>query len=192
MLNIVLFGPPGSGKGTQSEHLIKQFELIHLSTGDILRVEIAAQTELGVEAQKRMDKGELVPDEVVISMISKIIEKNKNAKGFIFDGFPRTQAQAEALDEMLLVHSTKVDLLVMLDVDEEVLKKRLILRGEKSGRADDVNIEIITNRINVYRSLTKPVSKYYKKQGKSFPINGMQTEAEVYSDISHVMRKFVK
>ncbi len=192
MLNIVLFGPPGSGKGTQSEHLIKQFELIHLSTGDILRVEIAAQTELGIEAQKKMDKGELVPDEVVISMISGIIERNKDAKGFIFDGFPRTIAQAESLDEMLSAHSTKVNLLIMLDVDEDEIKKRLILRGEKSGRGDDINIDIITNRINVYRLQTKPVSKYYKKQGKSFPINGMQTEEEVYSDIAHVMGKFVK
>ncbi|MBI5542037.1 MAG: adenylate kinase [Bacteroidia bacterium] len=192
MLNIVLFGPPGSGKGTQSERLIKDYQLIHLSTGDILRTEIAAQSQLGIEAQKKMDKGELVPDSVVISMISGIIEKNSNAKGFIFDGFPRTQAQAEALDEMLAIHFTKVDLLLMLDVDEEVLKKRLVLRGEKSGRGDDVNIDIITNRINVYRSQTKPVSKYYKKQGKSFPINGMQTEEEVYSDIVHVMGKFVK
>jgi adenylate kinase len=192
MLNIVLFGPPGSGKGTQSERLIQNYGLKHLSTGDILRVEIAAKSELGLEAKKRMDKGELVPDEVVIEMISGIIAKNKDAKGFIFDGFPRTQAQATALDEMLSKHSTKVDLLLMLDVDEEVLKKRLILRGEKSGRGDDVNMEIITNRINVYRSQTKPVSKYYKKQGKSFPINGMQTEEEVYSDIAHVMSKFVK
>lgn len=190
MLNIVLFGPPGSGKGTQSEHLIKQFELIHLSTGDILRTEIAAQSQLGTEAKKRMDKGELVPDEVVISMISGIIEKNKDTKGFIFDGFPRTIAQAEALDEMLSTHSTKVDLLIMLDVDEEVLINRLALRGEKSGRGDDVDINIIHNRIDVYRSQTKPVSKYYKKQGKSFPINGMQTEDEVYSDIAHVMCKF--
>ncbi len=192
MLNIVLFGPPGSGKGTQSEHLIKQFSLVHLSTGDILRSEIAAQSQLGNEAKKIMDKGELVPDEVVIGMISGIIERNKDAKGFIFDGFPRTIAQAEALDVMLTKHSTKVNLLIMLDVDEEVLIKRLVIRGEKSGRKDDVDINIIHNRINVYRSQTKPVSKFYKKQGKSFPINGMQTEEEVYSDIEHVMHKFVK
>lgn len=192
MLNIVLFGPPGSGKGTQSERLIKQFSLVHLSTGDILRSEIAAQSQLGNEAKKIMDKGELVPDEVVIGMISGIIERNKDAKGFIFDGFPRTIAQAEALDVMLTKHSTKVNLLIMLDVDEEVLIKRLVIRGEKSGRKDDVDINIIHNRINVYRSQTKPVSKFYKKQGKSFPINGMQTEEEVYSDIEHVMHKFVK
>ncbi len=192
MLNIVLFGPPGSGKGTQSERLILNYGLKHLSTGDILRSEIAAQTKLGIEAKQRMDKGELVPDSVVIGMISSIIEKNKNAKGFIFDGFPRTIAQAEALDKMLTTHSTKVELLIMLDVDEEVLKKRLTLRGEKSGRKDDVSEEVIANRINVYRTQTKPVSKYYKRQGKSFPINGMQTEEEVYSDIAHVMNKFVK
>lgn len=192
MLNIVLFGPPGSGKGTQSESLIKNFGLIHLSTGDILRGELAAQTELGLEAKRSMDKGELVPDNVVIRMISGIIEKNKNSKGFIFDGFPRTMAQAIALDEMLLTHSTKVDLMVMLDVDEDELKKRLTLRGTKSGRCDDTNIEIIENRIKVYRQQTEPVFGYYRKQGKSFPVNGMQIEAEVYSDLKHIMCKFVK
>jgi adenylate kinase len=192
MLNIVLFGPPGSGKGTQSESLIKNFGLKHLSTGDILRAELAAQTELGIEAKRSMDKGELVPDDVVIRMISGIINKNKDAKGFIFDGFPRTLAQAKALDEMLLTHSTKVNLLIMLDVDEDELKKRLTLRGTKSGRCDDTDIQIIENRIKVYREQTEPVFVYYRKQGKSFPINGMQVEAEVYSDLSHVMSKFVK
>ncbi|OFX36012.1 MAG: adenylate kinase [Bacteroidetes bacterium GWA2_32_17] len=192
MLNIVLFGPPGSGKGTQSERLIKQFELIHLSTGDILRAQIAEKTKLGLEAKQIMDKGELVPDNVVVGMISGIIENNKNAKGFIFDGFPRTIAQAEVLDKMLIIHSTNVALLLMLDVEEEVLIKRLTLRGEKSGRKDDVDINIIQNRINVYHSQTKPVLEYYQKQGKAFQINGVQTEEEVYSDISKVMSKFVK
>jgi len=191
MLNIVLFGPPGSGKGTQSERLIKQFELIHLSTGDILRAQIAEKTKLGLEAKQIMDRGELVPDNVVVGMISGIIENNKNAKGFIFDGFPRTIAQAEALDEMLIIHSTKVNLLLMLDVEEEVLIKRLTLRGEKSGRKDDVDINIIQNRINVYHSQTKPVLEYYKKQGKAFQINGVQTEEEVYSDIIQVIGKVV-
>ncbi|PIV58171.1 MAG: adenylate kinase [Bacteroidetes bacterium CG02_land_8_20_14_3_00_31_25] len=191
MLNIVLFGPPGSGKGTQSERLIKQFELIHLSTGDILRAQIAEKTKLGLEAKQIMDRGELVPDNVVVGMISGIIENNKNAKGFIFDGFPRTIAQAEALDEMLIIHSTKVNLLLMLDVEEEVLIKRLTLRGEKSGRKDDVDINIIQNRINVYHSQTKPVLEYYKKQGKAFQINGVQTEEDVYSDIIQVIGKVV-
>ena len=191
MLNIVLFGPPGSGKGTQSERLIKQFELIHLSTGDILRAQIAEKTKLGLEAKQIMDRGELVPDNVVVGMISGIIENNKNAKGFIFDGFPRTIAQAEALDEMLIIHSTKVNLLLMLDVEEEVLIKRLTLRGEKSGRKDDVDINIIQNRINVYHSQTKPVLEYYKKQGKAFQIKGVQTEEDVYSDIIQVIGKVV-
>ena len=191
MLNIVLFGPPGSGKGTQSERLIKQFELIHLSTGDILRAQIAEKTKLGLEAKQIMDRGELVPDNVVVGMISGIIENNKNAKGFIFDGFPRTIAQAEALDKMLIIHSTSVTLLLMLDVEEEVLIKRLTLRGEKSGRKDDVDINIIQNRINVYHSQTKPVLEYYKKQGKAFQINGVQTEEEVYSDIIQVIGKVV-
>jgi len=191
MLNIVLFGPPGSGKGTQSERLIKQFELIHLSTGDILRAQIAEKTKLGLEAKQIMDRGELVPDNVVVGMISGIIENNKNAKGFIFDGFPRTIAQAEALDKMLIIHSTSVTLLLMLDVEEEVLIKRLTLRGEKSGRKDDVDINIIQNRINVYHSQTKPVLEYYKKQGKAFQINGVQTEEDVYSDIIQVIGKVV-
>ena len=191
MLNIVLFGPPGSGKGTQSERLIKQFELIHLSTGDILRAQIAEKTKLGLEAKQIMDRGELVPDNVVVGMISGIIENNKNAKGFIFDGFPRTIAQAEALDKMLIIHSTSVTLLLMLDVEEEVLIKRLTLRGEKSGRKDDVDINIIQNRINVYHSQTKPVLEYYKKQGKAFQIKGVQTEEDVYSDIIQVIGKVV-
>ena len=151
MLNIVLFGPPGSGKGTQSERLIKQFELIHLSTGDILRAQIAEKTKLGLEAKQIMDKGELVPDNVVVGMISGIIENNKNAKGFIFDGFPRTIAQAEVLDKMLIIHSTNVALLLMLDVEEEVLIKRLTLRGEKSGRKDDV--DILAKQMRMFRPL---------------------------------------
>jgi len=191
MLNIVLFGPPGSGKGTQSERLIKNYNLVHLSTGDILRSEIAAKSNLGLEAKSIMDKGELVPDNVVIGMISGIIEKNKNAKGFIFDGFPRTIAQADALDKMLITHNTKVNTLIMLEVAEEELKKRLMLRGEKSGRGDDVDINIIQNRINVYRAQTEPVAGFYKNQKKYFPINGMQTEEEVYTDIAKVMNIFV-
>ncbi len=192
MLNIVLFGPPGSGKGTQSERIITEFGLKHLSTGDILRSEMSAGTPLGLQAKKSMEKGELVADEVVIGMISGILERNKDAKGFIFDGFPRTLAQAKALDDMLLTHSTKVHLMLMLDVDEDELKKRLSLRGEKSGRSDDVDINIIQNRINVYKKQTEPVFSYYRKSGKSFPVNGMQTEEQVYSDIAYVMSKFVK
>jgi len=191
MLNIVLFGPPGSGKGTQSEKIISEFNLKHLSTGDILRNEISAGTTLGLQAEKSMKKGELIADEVVIEMISEILQKNKDSKGFIFDGFPITIAQAKALDEMLLTHSTQVNLMIMLDVDDDELKNRLLLRSDKLGRSDDIDINIIAKRIKVYKEQTEPVFGYYRKLGKSFPVNGMQTEEQVYSDIHHILQKFI-
>ena len=156
MLNIVLFGPPGAGKGTQSEKLIEKYQLVHLSTGDILRGEIAAGTELGLEAKKLMDEGALVPDEVVIGMISSKLDQNKGVKGFIFDGFPRTTAQAEALDSLLSEKSTSITTMLALEVDTEELTKRLLLRGKDSGRADDQNEEIIRNRISEYNNQTAP------------------------------------
>src|ERR1035437_1650608 len=137
MLNIVLFGPPGAGKGTQSEKLIAKYHLVHLSTGDILRGEIAAGTKLGLEAKKLMDAGLLVPDEVVIGMINSKLDQNKDSKGFIFDGFPRTTAQAQALDKLLTEKNTAITLMLALEVDDEELTKRLLLRGKASGRADD-------------------------------------------------------
>lgn len=190
MLNIVLFGPPGSGKGTQSERIIKNYGLIHLSTGDILRNEINAGTPLGLEAKTSMDKGELVPDTVVIGMISNIISEKKDSKGFIFDGFPRTIAQAQALDAMLNGHGLEVNMMLMLDVDEDELKKRLTLRGGKSGREDDINPDVIQKRINVYHEQTEPVFRHYRKLGKSFPVNGMQTEENVFADLDYILNKF--
>ena len=166
MLNIVLFGPPGAGKGTQSQLLIDQYHLIHLSTGDILRGEITQGTELGLKAKSIMDRGNLVPDEVVIGMIRSILEKNLNAKGFIFDGFPRTTTQAESLDEMLDELNTSISTMLSLDVDDDELTKRLLERGKSSGRADDANESIIRNRIQEYNNKTAPLKEFYTQQNK--------------------------
>lgn len=173
MLNIVLFGPPGAGKGTQAEKLLKKYQLVHLSTGDILRAELKANTELGVEAKKYMEKGALVPDEVVIGMIEAKIDSTSDAKGFIFDGFPRTTAQAEALDVMLAKRDTPISMMLALEVEKEELVKRLLLRGKDSGRADDQDESIIENRIEVYNNETLPVKDYYEAQAKYTGILGM-------------------
>ncbi len=173
MLNIVLFGPPGAGKGTQSEKLIARYNLVHLSTGDIFRANIKGATELGILAKSYMDKGQLVPDEVTIRMLESEVNKNPNAKGFIFDGFPRTQAQAEALDNLLKSKSVSITLMLALEVEEEELKKRLLLRGKDSGRPDDQNPEVIQKRIDVYNNETSPVKHFYTSQGKYKGINGI-------------------
>lgn len=180
MLNIVLFGPPGCGKGTQSEKLIAKYELVHLSTGDILRAEIANQTKLGTEAKAFMDKGALVPDEVVIGMIATKIDANKSAKGFIFDGFPRTTAQAAALDSMLAERNIPIRCMLSLEVDKDELVKRLLNRGLTSGRADDQNPQIIENRIQEYNAKTAPVIGFYEAQGKYRSILGMGSIDEIF------------
>jgi adenylate kinase len=187
MLNIVLFGPPGAGKGTQSEKIIAKYNLIHLSTGDILRAEIAAGTTLGTEAKKLMDQGILVPDEVVIGMISNKLDANKNAKGFIFDGFPRTVAQAEALDELLRSKNSSITMMIALEVDNDELKKRLLLRGKDSGRPDDANPEIIQKRIEEYNNKTAPVANYYKAQGKFESINGIGSIDNIFTNICNTI-----
>jgi adenylate kinase len=180
MLNLVLFGPPGSGKGTQSAKLIEKYKLVHLSTGDILRAELAAQTPLGLEAKKKMEKGELVPDDVVIGMISNKLGATMGAKGYIFDGFPRTTAQAEALDKLLKSKGTSINIMLSLEVEKDELVKRLLNRGKDSGRADDQDISVIENRINVYNRETAVVADYYKAQGKLKAIQGVGSIDEIF------------
>ncbi len=180
MFNLILFGPPGSGKGTQSEKLMQKYNLIHLSTGDLLRKEIAAKTPLGMEAKSFMDNGILVPDEVVIGMISSALEANPGAPGFLFDGFPRTEAQAIALDKLLALHKTEINLVLALEVSEEELVNRLLNRGLTSGRADDVNELVIRERIIEYNKKTTIVAEHYRKQDKVITINGEQNEEEVF------------
>lgn len=180
MLNIVLFGPPGAGKGTQAEKLLKKYDLVHLSTGDILRAELKAESPLGLEAKKFMEKGELVPDTVVIGMIELKIDSHSDAKGFIFDGFPRTTAQAGALDEMLAKKGTPITVMLALEVEKEELVKRLLLRGKDSGRADDQDESVIENRIRVYNSETSPVKDFYEGQGKYKGIQGMGSIDEIF------------
>ena len=184
MLNIVLFGPPGSGKGTQAESIISKYGLIHLSTGDMLRAEIAAQSSLGVKAKALMDKGELVPDEVVIGMIEHKLDANNQAKGFVFDGFPRTVKQAEALDELLTNHAAPIKVVLSLVVGEEELTRRILHRGATSGRADDQNESIVKNRVIEYRNKTEPLANYYKAQNKLREIKGEQPVNKVFAALS--------
>ena len=179
MLNLILFGPPGAGKGTQAEFLIDRFNLIHLSTGELLRREIAAGTEIGLEAKRYMDHGELVPDELVLGMIRTKLQENIHAAGLIFDGFPRTVAQAEALDKLLTEIDTSVSGMLSLEVEKEELIARLLNRGKTSGRDDDQEVSIIENRINVYHKKTAPLKSYYAAQNKQFPIPGIGTIEEI-------------
>ena len=181
MTNFLIFGPPGSGKGTQSVKLASEFNLIHLSTGDMLREEVAAQTALGKKVEGIMQRGELVPDGVVIQMIAERIDNNPDANGFIFDGFPRTVDQARALDETLMEKNTSISKMLMLEVEHEELVKRLVLRAEVSDRPDDKDVDIIENRIKVYKEKTEPVIEYYRKDGKYLPVNGMGDIAEIFN-----------
>jgi len=188
MLNIVIFGPPGAGKGTQSVRLKEKYGLIHLSTGDILRDAMANKTPLGVKAQEYMEKGELVPDEDVIGMLMKVLDENMESNGFIFDGFPRTERQALFLKKNLEQRHTMIHGLLTLDVDREELIKRLINRGKQSGRSDD-ELSVIENRINVYHNQTAPVIEFYKKLNKYHPVAGMGTIDEIFDRLCEVIEE---
>ncbi|QKZ11835.1 adenylate kinase [Spirosoma sp. KUDC1026] len=183
MLNLVLFGPPGAGKGTQSEKLIKKYNLVHLSTGDLLRSQIAAGTELGLRAKQLMDQGLLVPDEVVIGMIEYKLRENQEAAGFIFDGFPRTVNQAVALDDLLTQYNTEITTMISLVVEDEELIRRLLKRGETSGRPDDRDEETARRRVRVYNSETMPVADFYEKQGKYLAVDGIGEIESIFTAI---------
>ncbi len=187
MHNIVLFGPPGAGKGTQSQKLIAKYNLVHLSTGDLLRAQIAEGTALGLQAKKLMDEGYLVPDAVVIGMIGNALEKNKQAAGFIFDGFPRTVAQAESLDHLLAEHTTSVTCMVALEVGEQELVKRLLERGKTSGRPDDQDEAKIRRRVQVYNTETAQVAGYYANQQKFHSLNGIGEIESIFAQISDLI-----
>ncbi len=190
MLNIILFGPPGAGKGTQSQKLIDQYGLVHISTGDLLRGEISQGTSLGKEAQSFMDKGELVPDTVVIGMIENKFKENSSAKGFIFDGFPRTIEQAKALDNLLESNDSPIKGLVSLDVTEEELTARILERGKTSGRSDDQNPELVKRRVQEYNAKTAPVADFYAEQGKEHKVEGIGSIDDIFNKLCEVIDQF--
>ena len=191
MVNFLIFGPPGSGKGTQSVRLAEKFNLLHLSTGDMLRAEIAAGTELGKKMGQIMSKGELVPDEVVIEMIAVKIDSTKGKTGFLFDGFPRTVLQTAALEKMLNERGMKIDSMLVLDVNHDELVKRLVARAELSGRPDDMDPAVIENRIDVYREKTEPIIEYCRKKGLYQPVNGVGSIDDIFSRLSEHVSKLV-
>ncbi len=180
MFNLILFGPPGSGKGTQSEKLIEKYNLKHVSTGELLRNEIARQTPLGIKAKILMDKGNLVPDEVVIGMIKDTLDHNQNVKGFLFDGFPRTAVQANALDQLLETRNSCISIMLSLHVSEDELVKRLSKRGETSGRPDDNDVDIIKSRLVEYHNKTAVVADHYKQANKLIVVNGFGQLDDVF------------
>ncbi len=189
MFNLILFGPPGSGKGTQSDKLVQKYSLVHLSTGNLLRAEIGNKTPLGIEAKKFIDKGQLVPDEMVIAIIDNCLDEHKNASGFLFDGFPRTANQARALDKLLNLRKSSIDLVLALHVSEDELVKRLMERGKTSGRSDDTTEEIIRQRFSIYHRDTEPVADHYKELDKFKAIPGEGSIDEIFEAISTEISK---
>lgn len=181
MINLILFGPPGSGKGTQAADLVEKYGLLHISTGDLFRYEIGNNTPLGLKAKSYMDKGELVPDEVTVGMLKNKVEANPDVKGYILDGFPRTIPQSEALDALMESMGQSISKLIMLDVPDEELVKRLLNRGKTSGRSDDLDEGIIRNRIEVYNQNTTPVFDYYFGKGKSVKVWGVGSLEEIFN-----------
>ena len=189
MFNLILFGPPGSGKGTQSDRLVEKYGLIHLSTGNLLREEIAHKTPLGKEAKKFIDHGQLVPDEVVIGMVDSFFDKHRDANGFLFDGFPRTVAQAQALDKLMSLKKTDIAIVLALDVTESELINRLLNRGKTSGRSDDTDETVIKKRFSVYTNETSPVAEYYKKARKFKAIQGEGSVDEINAALRQAIDK---
>jgi adenylate kinase len=187
MINIVLFGKPGAGKGTQAEFLKTKYNLTHLSTGDIFRFNIKNETELGKLAKTFMDKGDLVPDEVTIKMLNSEVDKNKDSSGFLFDGFPRTLSQAEALDTFLKSKNKKITATIALEADDEILVQRLLERGKTSGRPDDQDEEKIRNRYDEYNQKTAPLMNFYENQNKFYAVNGIGTIQEITERLSKVI-----
>jgi adenylate kinase len=192
MFNLILFGPPGSGKGTQSERLVEKYGVVHLSTGNLLRAEIADKTPLGLEAKSFIDKGQLVPDEVVIGMVDSYFDQHKEARGFLFDGFPRTVAQAKALDKLLELKKTVIASVLALDVNEEELVKRLLNRGKTSGRSDDTDEAVIRKRFSVYTKETTPVAEHYKKTRKFQAVKGEGSVDDIFDRLCEVIDKKMK
>jgi len=190
MTIIVLFGPPGAGKGTQASFLKERFGLVHISTGDVFRSNIKNETVLGKLAQSFMDEGNLVPDQVTIDMLSAEVDKNHDANGFIFDGFPRTVAQAEALDVLLDNYQTNITAMVALEVPDQLLVERLLERGKTSGRPDDANTEIIQNRIKAYYTNTAILKSYYESQNKYFGVNGVGSINEITERLQELINSF--
>ncbi len=187
MLNLILFGPPGSGKGTQAKKLAKHYNLLHISTGDLFRSEIKKETELGKRAKSYMNKGELVPDEVTIGMLRNKVKDHPEVKGFIFDGFPRTIPQANSLDQLMKELDTSISGLIALEVEEDEIVSRLLERGETSGRKDDQDESIIRSRIEVYRNETEPVFNYYDEKNKSYKVDGMGEISEIFERLCTVI-----
>lgn len=190
-LNLILFGPPGSGKGTQAKSLVDTYELLHISTGDLFRYEMGNNTPLGLEAKSYIEKGALVPDSVTIGMLKNKVEANLDAKGYIFDGFPRTIAQAEALNAYLEEKEFGMPNLVALNVEDEELVKRLLERGKTSGRKDDADESIIRNRIEVYKNETSPVYKFYDDLGKSITVEGVGSIDDIFARLTKVINTFI-
>lgn len=191
MLNIVLFGAPGCGKGTQAEKLVEKYNVNHISTGAVIRGEINAQTELGKSMEAYISCGELAPDQLVIDIVTDYIDRHRDANGNIFDGFPRTTLQAEAFDKILAERDLKVDVMIFMEVPTEELVQRILLRGKSSGRADDANEEVIRNRIQIYNEQTAVVADYYSAQGKYEAVNGVGTLDEVFNRICAVIEKYL-
>ena len=191
MLNIVLFGAPGCGKGTQAEKLVEKYNVNHISTGAVIRGEINAQTELGKSMEAYISRGELAPDQLVIDIVTDYIDRHRDANGNIFDGFPRTTLQAESFDKILAERDLKVDVMIFMEGPTEELVQRILLRGKSSGRADDANEEVIRNRIQIYNEQTAVVADYYSAQGKYEAVNGVGTLDEVFNRICAVIEKYL-